>query len=313
MTTKKEKNEAEKSLRSNGALIIFFLTVALIFVYNDAAKDGFVKGLKLSAFSVIPAIFPFFILSDFLFVFYELKKGISGSLFEKIFGISSSGFKAYLIGILCGFPLGVKCASELYRQNKITLYECQRLSAVASSPSLAFVISGVGLGLRGSLKDGILLYFSVIVSSALTGIFFKKKEQKIEFCEEISEQTFNLADSIRKAAYSSISVGAYISFFSIICTILISSAKNELLSLIISSFLEIGNASVLISNSSALPSDLGFSLTAFALGFSGLSVFMQGLEYLPKEASKTKIFLMKLVQGVISFFTSCILYNLFVQ
>ena len=310
MTSEQEKNKTKGSLRSKGALIIFVLTTALLFIYNDEAKEGFVRGLRLSALSVIPAIFPFFILSDFLFAFYEPKKGFFSSLFERIFGITASGFKAYLIGIICGFPLGVKCASELYRQNKITLNECERLSAVASSPSLAFVISGVGAGLRGSLKEGILLYLCVIISSFFTGILFKAKRHKNEFSAQISEQSFDLANSIKRAAYSSVSVGAYISFFSIISVILVSLVKNELLILFITSFLEIGNASVLISNSSILSPALNFSLTAFALGFSGLSVFMQGLEYLPKEASKSRILFMKLIQGVISFVAAHIIFNL---
>lgn len=311
MTSEQEKNKTKGSLRSKGALIIFVLTTALLFIYNDEAKEGFVRGLRLSALSVIPAIFPFFILSDFLFAFYEPKKGFFSSLFERIFGITASGFKAYLIGIICGFPLGVKCASELYRQNKITLNECERLSTVASSPSLAFVISGVGAGLRGSLKEGILLYLCVIISSFFTGILFKSNSQKIKFSAQISEQSFDLANSIKRAAYSSVSVGAYISFFSIISVILVSLVKNELLILFITSFLEIGNASVLISNSSVLSPALNFSLTAFALGFSGLSVFMQGLEYLPKEASKSRILFMKLIQGCISFLSAGIIFRLF--
>ncbi len=312
MTAEKEKNEAKGSLRSKGAFIIFVLSVALLFIYNDAAKEGFIKGLRLSALSVIPAIFPFFILSDFLFAIYEPKEGILSSLFERLFGISSSGFKAYLIGAICGFPLGVKCASELYNQKRITISECERLSAVSSSPSLAFVISGVGAGLRGSIKDGVLLYFCVIISSVLTGIIFKHKEQKNEFSSEISEQSFNLANSIKKAAYSSISVSAYISFFSIITVLLSSLAKNEILTVLLSVFLEIGNASVFISNSGVLSPALSFSLTAFALGFSGLSVFMQGAEYLPGEASKFKILFMKLIQGVISFLIAYILLSLFI-
>ncbi len=311
MTVDEEKKEAKHSLRSKVSLIFFVFFTTILFIYNTAAKEGFVNGLRFSALTVIPAVFPFFILADFLLSYFQPKENVFSRTFEKLFGISSQGFKAYLIGIVCGFPLGVKCASELYKQKKITLTECERLSSVASSPSLAFVISGIGLGLRGSITDGIILYFCVIISSALTGLIFKKKEQKIEISNEISEQNFSLADSVKKAAYSSISVSAYISFFSIIIFLLGSMVENDLLTLLFSAFFEIGNASVLISNSKILSPDLSFSLTAFALAFSGLSVFMQGMEYLPEEASKLKILFMKIFQGVIALLTSTIILRLF--
>lgn len=306
-----ELENKKQSLISRFSIWIFAALSFLLIIYTKETKKGFELGLKLSALSVIPAVFPFFILSDFLFIFYENKKGVCSSLFNKLFGISSSGLKAYLIGTVCGFPLGIKCASELYNQKKITLDECQTLSALASSPSLAFVISGVGLGLRGSLKEGVVLYLCVLFSSLITGMMFKVKEQENRFSKEIPEQNFVLANSIKKAAFSSISIGAYICFFSILIVLISSLVKNELLTAFITAILEIGNASVMLSGAKVLSPAFSFSLTAFALGFSGLSVFMQGLEYLPKEVSKTKILFMKLVQGVLAFITAYILFRLF--
>jgi len=311
MTLLKEKKNLKSYFRSKFALIFFLICTALLFLCNESVKLGFINGLKLSALTIIPAIFPFFILSDFLLCFYEPKNNIFSRAFERMLGISSSGFKAYIIGVMCGFPLGAKCAAELYSKNKISLSECERLCAIASSPSLAFVISGIGLGLRGSLRDGILMYFCVIISSIFTGMILKKAKEKSQNSAEIAEQNFALTESIKRSAYSSLSISAYIALFSSLLFLIDSLIKNDTLLLFISSFLEVGNASVLISKSSLLSPQFSFSLTAFALSFSGISVFMQGLEYLPKEASKIKILCMKFIQGVISFFTAGIIFRLF--
>lgn len=312
MTLSKEKKSIKYKILKKTALPIFLSCTALLFFYNESAKLGFINGLKLSAQTIIPAIFPFFILSDLLLCFFEPKGNFLSRIFEKLLAFSPSGFKAYIIGVLCGFPLGAKCAARLYSENKITLKECERLCAIASSPSLAFVISGIGLGLRGSIKDGILMYFCVIISSILTGIVFKNAREKSCILEEITEQNFVLTDSIRRAASSSLSISAYIALFSSLLFLIDSLIKNDILLLFISAFLEVGNASVLISRSSLFPLHISFSLTAFALSFSGISAFMQGAEFLPGEASKSKIFFMKLIQGVISFLIAEIIFKLLI-
>jgi len=142
-------------------------------------------------------------------------------------------------------------------------------------------------------------------------MILKKAKEKSQNSAEIAEQNFALTESIKRSAYSSLSISAYIALFSSLLFLIDSLIKNDTLLLFISSFLEVGNASVLISKSSLLSPQFSFSLTAFALSFSGISVFMQGLEYLPKEASKIKILCMKFIQGVISFFTAGIIFRLF--
>ena len=120
MTAEKEKTKATLRIGSRLYMLLFITLSVLLIAFNKVAKEGFVTGLNLSALSVIPAIFPFFILSDFLFCYYSGSSKKIGRCFESVLGINKRGFKAYIIGLLCGFPLGTKCSSELYKNGEIS-------------------------------------------------------------------------------------------------------------------------------------------------------------------------------------------------
>ncbi len=289
-------------------IIIFFLSAALLLIYANDARESVILGIKLSVLSIIPAIFPFFILSDLLLASFGSSGGYFGKLFSKIFNISPAALPAFIIGSLCGFPLGVKGAAELYKNGRISKEECEVLSGFVNNPSLAFVVSGVGAGMLGSLKLGFILYFSVIFSSIIIGYLSRPKSQNSQNSNNISKQSFNFSLSIKNAAFSSLTVSAYIIFFSMILGVLSEIIKNEAFLAFISPVFEVGNATKLLSQSSSFSFDFSFALIAFALGFSGLSVFLQALSYLPPEISRSKIFIIKTVIGVLSSIIAWLLF-----
>ena len=284
----------------NAPIIIFAITAAILTFNADPVRESIINGIRLSALSIIPTLFPFFVLSDFLSANYQPRNGILSNLVCRALGISKTSIGCVILGYICGFPLGVKAATELYSRKIIDKNECERLCVITNNPSLAFVVSGVGVGLFDSLFTGIILYISVILSATVIGVFTKDKEEKSSNVDDITRQKFDLSLSIRSAALSSIYVSSYIIFFSGILGVIACFCKNELLGLVFSLFLEIGNAASVISASTRLSLLSSVVLTSFALGFSGLSVFMQAASYLPPEVSKAKLLRYKLIQGALS-------------
>ena len=213
---------------------------------------------------------------------------------ERLFGIKGCALSAFMSGLICGFPIGVKSASELCRTNKISLDEFERLAGFVNNPSIAFIISGVGVGIFGDISLGVFLYISVVLSSVAVGIFFKKQMTKSNNSNVISRQSFNLVSSIKNAGTTSISVMSYIIFFSGIIEIFESLIENEYILSLISSLLEVSSATRLIGNGANFAPYIRYALTAFALGFSGLSVHLQALSFFPDGASRRKYFLREL-------------------
>ncbi len=280
--------------------LICTLLMPLMLYFSDSLKQGAALGLKLSLGTIIPTLFPFFILSDLWVSYVRIKSdGIIAKAYRRLFGVSGSTLPAYLLGSLCGFPLGIKSAVTLYNNGSISKDELERLSGFANNPSAAFVISGIGAGLYKDIWLGVRFYFAVLLSSLTVGILFRSKEKTTKKTTLISGQSFDLVKSIQSAGISSLTVCCYIVFFSSVIGLLTEITKNPLILAITSSFIEITNASSLSAGLSVSYPNLKYVITAFALGFSGLSVHMQAFAILPAEISKTRYLLMKLVQGIL--------------
>ena len=281
-------------------LPLFLLFLIILLRFAAEIKNSIILGMKLTVSSVLPALFPFFILSDYLSASLKInEKGPLSRGFERVFEISPAALPAFLCGTVCGFPLGVRCAAELYESKAISKDECERLIGFTNNPSLAFVISSVGLGMRESLHDGILLYTAVILSAMAVGVLFRQKREKTSYMVLKSKQKFDLASSIKSAGHSALAISSFIIFFSAVLGAMGALSKSESLGIFSALFLEVGNAANMISLCGALSPTASMAITGFAIGFSGFSVHLQGFAFLPPEISKKRYLIMKFIQGVI--------------
>ena len=291
----------KKASRETIEILLCLTIFALALLFGGPLKDGVINGFKICFLNIIPTLFPFFILSDLWSVLIRIRSdSILAGCFEKMFGISGEGFSVFILGNLCGFPLGAKAASEKYKNGFINESDLNSLSTICNNPSAAFVISGVGLGLFGSLTIGIFLYFSVLISAMIIGIIFKPKLQKSYKSLNSSRQNFNLIESIKSAGLSSITVSSYIIFFSAIIGVAKTIIKSSLSISLVSALLEVSSACTLIYDNNTLLGLFTLPLISFALSFSGLSVFLQAFSILPPFVSKKGYLLKKLLQGLLS-------------
>ena len=287
------------------ALCIFLSFIMILL--GEYIKEGVYDGLSFSIKVIVPTLFPFFILSDIWAACFSAKNdGILSRSFERLFNINGCGIRAMLCGLVCGFPLGVKAASELYIEKKITKDEFERLSGFVNNPSAAFIISGVGAGMLSDYRSGILLYCSVILSSVSVGIIFRGRKRECKNCNVNIRQNFNLVNSIKNAAMTSINVASYITFFSGILCIVEHFYKNPAGQALISSILEVGNATRLISSFPDFELPTKLALIGFSLGFSGMSVHMQAMSFYDRKSIPKKYLLMKTLQGLLSALVSFI-------
>ena len=273
----------------------------LMIILGEEMRAAIYEGLIFSITTILPTLFPFFILSDLWVSFFCINHdGWVAKGFEKIFRVNGYAISAFLSGFICGFPVGVKVASQLYAEKKIGKYEFEHLCGFVNNPSAAFVISGVGAGIFKDIRLGIILYMSVLLSSILKGFIFRKKEIVSKKQEENIWQSFNISNSIQNAGLTSLNVCSCIIFFSGLIGLISAIIKSEAMLTSISLFLEVTNAVRTISSARSISRSLKLLLTAFALGFSGFSVHIQAFCFMPKEISKLKYLFIKLTQGSIS-------------
>lgn len=303
MTVRKSNARTKSNLYESGKRYVGIFTVMLsatmLIAFSGEISTSIVSAIRLSVTSVIPALFPFIILSDFIISQPRGTGGMLGKGFSRAFGLPASAMTAFLCGTLCGFPIGVKVATEIYARGEISKDELERLIGFINNPSPAFVISAVG-AMRGNISEGVILYIAVVLSAVIVGLTFSVHSRVIrKSAAPTKDREFNLVSSVKGAAYSSIGISAYIIFFSALLGIVRALWESEAVTVAFAVFLEIGNASSLIAGAS-LENTVSLALTGFALGFSGFSVHMQAFSLLPEEISRKKYILMKLMQGALA-------------
>ena len=309
----KEKRERRQALS-----VIFTLALSLAFLLfllrSDIAIDYMKIGLKLCVETVIPSLFPFMVVSSLM-----VSSGVGTRICRPLIypsrlllGISECSACAALLGNACGLPVGAKVLCKMYDEGKISKRELEGVLALSNNPGSGFVISAVGISLFGSVKIGIILYVSLILSALIVGMIsrFSIRDSKAKITgSSIVLKTDSKNDfagmftsAVHDSALSMLSVCAMIAFFSsfvgcVGATLVRFGVPQTPIALISSVFEVSGGVSAL----SILPKSCALVLTAAALGWSGLSVHFQVISLCSgRGISFKRYFLSKIAQSLLS-------------
>ncbi|OJU13894.1 MAG: hypothetical protein BGN88_10870 [Clostridiales bacterium 43-6] len=258
-------------------VLLCFLVIFLIFYKNEASMKSAETGLMLCSSVIIPALFPFMVLSSFM-----IKSGVSNILsfvftpFTKyLFGLPKSTGTAILMAFIGGYPVGAVSAYSLYKSGEITKTEAQKMLYFCVNSGPAFIVLAVGVGMLHSFRAGILLLVTHILASFLLGIFcnlFVKKEAKTKRERKTMPQA-NIMDAFVESTAESSQTILIICGFTVLFSSLIgvinsfpfAPAAKEILR----SVLEVTNGCSFAASHFYLP------LMAAILGFGGVSVHCQ--------------------------------------
>lgn len=305
-----------KARRVASLSIFYFLTVYLIFFLlknSELARAEVLKGVRLCAKSVIPSLFPFMILCS-----VTLNSGLGEALgklfgrpFSLLFGIPNDGSAVFILGCLFGFPLGTSNAAALYKKNLISKDDAERLICFCSNTGPAF-ITGVAAPALGSMRTAWFIYISQILAAVIIGIFCRKQNTIQTFQKEagvsISPNLFIKA--VTECVVPMLNICGFVTFFSCIsCSveaILHRLNASPTVSLFAKGFLEITNGFSAVGNFGQ--SIYTALLCAFFVGWSGLSVILQGCSIAKGFGLSCKRFVIsKLLQGCLTS-TFCLLF-----
>ena len=153
------------------------LTLAAITGVELITKTGIISkavtdALSLCSRAVIPSLFPFLVFSSFIAKTPLLEKlgTLMSPTTKALFGLSGNCGPVILMSLIGGFPVGPHMAAELCKEQKISKKEAGLLCLFSINAGPAFVIGTVGYSMLGSIKAGVLLYTSMIISSLLLGL-----------------------------------------------------------------------------------------------------------------------------------------------
>lgn len=164
-----------KNLRKNVLFAFFFLILTACFLFHAEKTGEFAYvGLKTWFDHMIISLFPFLVLMNLL-----LKTGLS-TLFIRPFSIllrpffrnTDDAMFVLFFGFLCGFPLGAKCALQLYRKGVISKENTEYLLCFCNNIGPAYMLGFFA----GDINPGPSIGFSLFVCYGiplLYGLFLR--------------------------------------------------------------------------------------------------------------------------------------------
>lgn len=328
-----------KLLKLNiNTLFTILLTLSIIFfVINPSLSiSSATDGAKLFVKSILPTMFPFMVICNMIIALDGIKmySKTLGPIICKPLNLSYSCSFAIIASLLCGYPLGSKYATDLYRNNLISHKEFIRLLNIASNIGPLFLIGAVGTSMLNNTYLGYLLLIPSYLSCFIIGIITKeKKEENLSISPQInlnpSSQTKSLGEviktSIQDAANNILVICGYIVIFSVIINMINFILPHDFIFIICEKLnisIDLVNAILLgsiestngcnIVTSSNLNITTQLCIISFLCSFGGLSIIAQTISFFYNEkVSMSRYFFLKFIQGIISFIIMFFTYNIF--
>ena len=334
-------------LKRNYISLIFLLFTISILIFSDSNLSAVKNGISLWATSVVPSLFPFFVATELLMhtnIIYHI--GNLLNIFMKpLFNVKGEGAFAFIMGIISGYPIGAKIATNFRKENVCTKEECERLLSFTNNSGPLFIIGSVGILMYRNTMIGILLFITHLLASLSVGFIFRfwKKDMTSKnfsysgsgYKNQKNSATLSnlgeiLSDSIVSSIKSILIIGGFVVIFSSIISILKSSGLTHIVETLLTpffnflhinpsfiepiftGFFEITNGINTISNIACKKISINIIITAFLLGFGGISVLLQVLSITSKSDLSIKPYIYgKLLHGIIAALYTYILMNIF--
>ena len=154
-----------------GAAICLFLLI----LDARTALLGAQEGIQLCLMTVVPSLFPFFVLTALL---TSALSGMNSGFLRplgKLCRMPQGAESVLLIGLVGGYPTGAQSVTQLYHSGRLTKAKAQRLLGFCSNAGPAFIF-----GICGSLFPETwmiwLLWLVHILSAIATGALIKGDE-----------------------------------------------------------------------------------------------------------------------------------------
>ena len=272
--------------------------MALLLLCSADAAQAVRDALALCAQSVIPALFPFFVVSS-LFIDLGCAAVLGRSLapvMHRLFGVSGAGGTAFLLGIIGGYPVGGRTAGELYRSGQCEREECERLLAFCNNAGPSFILGIAGLGCFGSVRVGAWLYLIHVGAAVMVGLLFRSTSRQMGRPKKTETPRWAdaLIEAVRGGAMSMVNICAFVVFFLVILRLL--SRFTGIQHGAILGIVEMTNGILRLANDRR-----GFIWAAGLLGWGGLSVHCQTAAVLSGSGlSLKRYFIGKALQAAIS-------------
>ncbi len=295
--------------------------LALLFC-SASVGEGIRRGLAVCASVMIPSLFPFLILSDFI-----ARTKLGRMLEHPLGGIAKHLYRcprelapAILMSWIGGYPAGARVLAGLVDQGSLTREEAGRALTFCVNSGPAFLVAVVGAGVLGSPGWGLFLFGCQLAAGLLTGRIlcrgFSWRIRGRGGRRGSLSPAAGFVGAVSSATAGMLSICAFVLVFSAVSQLLgdwglltawsgrLSCMTGGILTppgavCLLTGLLEIGGGCALAQG---LPPGQGALVLPFVLSFSSLSVICQVIACFEKSGVEAGLFLRsRLVHGALTF------------
>ena len=243
-------------------LLTFFL------LHIPAVVGGVQSGMATAALSVLPALF-------FFAVAANLTVSLTGGALRPL----SPKASVFLLGALCGFPVGAIVCERMCASGALDRRDAERLLPFVNNASPAFLLGAVG-SLFGDRRIGVLLFLSQLAAASILCLPRRIKTQSDTVNAVPPPPADAFFGAVDRSVQSMLRVMALICLFSAILAVLRCYIPNNTVFAALALLLEIGNGAARSAELFGTSPCAAVTLCAFGCGFSGICVHMQVLSVL---------------------------------
>lgn len=287
-----------------------FCGMILLLRFPESGIKGAVSGLVLCGDVVIPSLFPFMVCALFFFNcgILSLVERPLDKISRFLFGIDGRCFCIFLMSLLGGFPVGAKLIENTYAQARIDKKTGEAMLAYCVNSGPAFILIGVGVGVLGNLRLGVILLCGNLIASLLLAIIMRSQVRPGERTTRSDEERQPISDlfvtATSDASSAIIGICAFVILFSVLIGMMDGLLPSGGFKTALCSLLEVTNGVAL--------SGQNLVLIAFLLGFSGLCVHCQILSVCKMlKPNYIKFIFCRLLHGALSALLTRFLIMLF--
>lgn len=304
----------------------FFCLAAGLLVYPNAVKKDIYEKLLYCFTLLVPTVFPFIALASFavnssVSIFFGKAFGF---LTRYVFRLPQVCAAPIIISFIGGYPSGASGISILLEKGAVTKKEAGRMLLFCVNPGIAFVVSFLGGAVLQSVKAGVLLYLSVVLSGLLVGalsaLFSPFPPKTPDSPVKVQKGAF--ISSAYDASQGILRMVGCVMLFTAILTILNESGLIALLCGLIARVfpVSLGATSAFLSLCAEITSGIGNAAAsglppvcyAFALAFGGLCVHLQTFSFFKAfPVPKLRFIAVKTLHGLLSALTFFLLQPFF--
>ncbi len=278
--------------------------MAVLILDTKTALYGGAEGVDLCIKTLIPSLFPFFLVSILLTSSLMGQKIPFLVPLAKLLRVPSGAEPLLTVGLLGGYPVGAQSIAQARKNGNLSDSDARRMMAFCSNAGPAFLF-GIGSRLFSSVWTCWLLWGIHIVSAWIVGIL--TPGGRTESIQPRQEPTITLSQALRKALEVMAMVCGWVVIFRVLLAILerwILWMLPAELQILMYGFLEIANGCCALQG---LQSE-GMRLVLFSgfLGFGGLCVALQTYSVTAGSGVDTSLYLPgKLTQCAFSVLLAC--------